>query len=219
MPYSCCGTVDRYDLRRLDWNIVYCAHGTLQEASIMCNSQGSRHVSQASYLRLWYSNAWSGLAWTHNTFGTDLHVMLTHTHACGRLLANNTCTGSSPRPHSLHTEIPFISSYWLLLYPVAWLDHTRQGLTSSEFLPCSFAPSLPPLLARPPRPSSPPPPPTPLSCLPFISFHLSGLLNSTTGMRVRCFDGTAAPQHKSIFTPFTYFHANKWLALSSILRA
>lgn len=32
------------------------------------------------------------------------------------------------------------------------------------------------------------------------------------------FDG-AAPRHKSIFTPFTYFSANKLFALSSILRA
>lgn len=31
------------------------------------------------------------------------------------------------------------------------------------------------------------------------------------------FDGAAA-RHKSIFTPFTYFHANKWFAMSAILR-
>lgn len=71
-------------------------------------------------------------------------------------------------------------------------------------IPSLLTRTLPPSLTPPPIPSfhtSSPAPPTPFSCLPFISFHLSSLLNSTTGIRVWCFDGAAAPRHKSIFTP------------------
>lgn len=65
--------------------------------------------------------------------------------------------------------------------------HQTTSHTSSVFLP--LARSLPrtPSLARPPVPflhAASPAPPTPFSCLPFISFHLSSLLNSTTGIRV-----------------------------------
>ncbi len=143
----------------------------------------------------------------------------THTHTpIHQDTKAHTCTGSSLRPHSLHIEFPFISPYWLLLYPVAWLDHTRQHLTSSVFLPL-LTHSQPPSLPHSPTHSSSSAPPTPFSCLPFISFHLSSLLNFTTGIRVWCFDGAAAPRHKSIVTPFTYFHANKWFAMCAIRRA
>lgn len=142
IPYSCSSTIDRYDLRRLDWNIP-CTHGTLQKASIMCNSEGSGHVFLATYLLLHHRNAWTSLAGTHNTLATPYSLMLSHTRGLAHKHTKaHTCTKSSLRPHSLHTKIPFISCYWLLLYPVAWLDHTRQHLTSSVFPPCSHAPSL-----------------------------------------------------------------------------
>lgn len=82
--------------------------------------------------------------------------------------------GFSVRPHTLHIQTPFIFSYWLLLYPVAWLDHTRQHRTSSVFLPCSLAPTHSLL----PYPNAPPPSPHPPTqhhpsrvclSLPFIS--------------------------------------------------
>lgn len=110
------------------------------------------------------------------------------------------------RPHTLHIQTAFISSYWLLLYPVAWSDHTRQHRAASVFLPSSLVPSLHPSLAHPfpasiPQQHPPPNPLSPVSCLPFISFHLSSLLNSTAGIKAGCSDGVAAPPHKSIFTP------------------
>ncbi len=83
-PHSRCTALDRYDLRRLDWNTVYCTHGTLQEASIMRNSQGSVHVFLATYLLLQYRNARASLARTQNTLAITYWLMLslslTHTH-------------------------------------------------------------------------------------------------------------------------------------------
>lgn len=118
----------------------------------------------------WFNTKHKGLLWC-----THLHTHIyTHLPVLKHKKAH-TCTGFSLRPHRLLMEISFVSCYWLLLYPVAWLDHTRKHLTSSVFVLCSLAPSF----THPPTPSfytSSPAPPTSFLCLPFISFHLSSLL-------------------------------------------
>lgn len=78
---------------------------------------------------------------------------------------------------------------------VLWLDLTRgdkvlHRLYSYPAHSHSPSPLLPSVL-----PHRLPSPTKPLSCLPFISFHLSSLLNFTIGIRVWCFDGAAVPQH------------------------
>lgn len=107
------------------------------------------------------------------------------------------------RPHTLHVRASFISSYRLLLrYPDWTTPNNRHRLYSSSAL------FKPPLLLLPPRsllpyPTNKPPLENPASvvqCLPFISFHLSGLLKSTTGIKAGGFNGAATPPQKSIFT-------------------
>lgn len=161
LQYSrCC----RYDLRMLDWNIVYCTHGTLQGAAIMCRSQDSRHVSLASHLLWLYRNAWTCLAQTHTKLASP-HSWRLWTQIRIHIY-KNAPRGLSMRPHRLHTKIPFISSNWLLLCPVAWFDQRRQGLTSSVFIPCSFT-----LTLSTPSLSTPTSPPLPNKTLIMFAFH------------------------------------------------
>lgn len=139
----------------------------------MCNSQGS------SWLQVQNRNEKASFTWRQNILAHSVCVNITRIHQHTKAHAG---TRFIARPHRPRPKIPFISSYWQLLYPLVWWDHTRQHLPSSVFL------------QHPPSPSSPLPyllhaPLTWFLCLPFISFHLSSLLNSTTGIRVWRFDG------------------------------
>lgn len=103
----------------------------------MCNSGGTVCMRflppHDSVDLLWREHATRGQPFTH-----CLHVCVRAPTSHTRLTH---AQGPCPRPHSLHTEIPFMSLYWLLLYPVAWLDHTRQHLAYIH-PPRSQAPSL-----------------------------------------------------------------------------
>lgn len=90
--------------------------------------------------------------------------------------------------------------------------HQTASLTLSVFLPCSLT-----TLPHSPTPSFPP-----LTYLPTHQHHphvclslafISPAYWTPPLASEWSFDG-AAPQHKSTFTPFTYYHANKWFVMS-----
>lgn len=118
----------------------------------------------------------------------------------------HTFTHTAADTHRVHSLCIFtlLSSPPIDCCYVLWRHWTTPNNT--EHLLYSSL-SRPPVLCfhtpttTPPAPHHPPPnPASGVPCLPFISFHLSGLLNSTTGIKARCVDGVAAPRQKSIFT-------------------
>lgn len=83
-------------------------------------------------------------------------------------------------------------------------NQTTPGIVCSPPLLTVHCPAFPrppiPCFHTPTSPYLPPNPESGVLCLPFIGFHLSSLLNSTTGIKAGCFDCVAAPLQKSIFT-------------------
>ena len=161
---------------------MYCTQGTLQEASITCPL---RTVDTCSWFHIY--------SYTIEMYGSAQHEyihLLATTYSL--MLAHAAVHKSSHMHKTLRetTQPPYRDPFHLsLLTTVVSCGLIGPHQTTSHITCIPFL--LPRTLLHTPTHSFPlsfhtscSTPPTPFSCLPFISFHLSSLLNSTTGITV-----------------------------------